>query len=140
MRIRALACGIFILGLILSYSGLAFCSDQGPESITLISSDSSKKDPAVFPHKKHQEEISCAECHHAMVDGKQAPFSEEMEVKKCESCHNAEVLGGKKEGKYELDNFKGAGHGNCLECHKKIAKEDSSKKKLKSCSTCHQKT
>ena len=139
MRIRAFTCGMFILGLILSTSSLALSTDPGPENITLKSSDSSKKDPAIFPHIKHQETLACGECHHAMVDGKQAPYTEGMEIQKCESCHNSEILGGKKEGKYELDNFKGAGHGNCLECHKKIAKDDSSKKKLKSCKTCHQK-
>ena len=139
MRIRALACGMFFIGLIFSYPTLALTSGHGPENITLKSSDSSKKEPVVFPHEEHQEAFSCGECHHAMVDGKQAPYTEGMEIQKCEACHNSEVLGGKKEGKYELDNFKGAGHGNCLECHKKIAKEDSSKKKLKSCSTCHKK-
>jgi len=118
---------------------MALSSDPGPENITLKSSDSSKKDPAVFPHKIHQDSLTCGECHHGMVDGKQAAYTEGMEIQKCESCHNSEVLGGKKEGKYELDNFKGAGHGNCLECHKTVAKEDSSKKKLKSCGTCHQK-
>ncbi len=139
MRIRALACGLFILGLILSHMSLASSVDPGPEDILLKSSDSSKKPPSVFPHIKHQESITCGECHHAMVDGKQAPYTEGMEIQKCEACHNGDVLGGKKEGKYELDTFKGAGHGNCLECHKKIAKEDSSQKKLKSCKTCHQK-
>ncbi len=139
MRIRAFACGIFFLGLILSSPLLALSIDAGPENITLKSSDSSKKDPVIFPHQQHQASLSCGECHHTMVDGKQSPYTEGMEIKNCESCHNSEVLGGKKEGKYELDNFKGAGHGNCLECHKKIAKDDSSKKKLKSCASCHQK-
>lgn len=139
MRIRAFTFGMFILGLILSTSSLALSTDSGPENITLKSSDSSKKDPVVFPHLKHQETLSCGECHHAMVDGKQEAYTEDMEIQKCESCHNPEILGGKKEGKYKLDTFKGAGHGNCLVCHKKIAKEDSSKKKLKSCKTCHQK-
>jgi hypothetical protein len=137
MRIGALACGLFFLGLLLSYSSFAVTSDPGPADIVLKSSDSSKKPPSVFPHLKHQESITCGECHHAMVDGKKAPYTEGMAIEKCESCHNSETLGGKKEGKYELDTFKGAAHGNCLECHKKIAKEDSSQKKLKSCKTCH---
>ena len=138
MRIRALACGMCILGLVLSFSNIAFSSDPGPENITLKSSDSSKKAPSAFPHVAHQGFMTCGECHHAMIDGKQAPYQDGMEIQKCEACHNPEVLGGKKEGKYELDTFKGAAHGNCLECHKKIAKEDDSKKKLKSCKTCHQ--
>jgi len=137
MRIMALACGMLFLGLILSYSTLASSSDPGPEDIILKSSDSSKKPPSVFPHIKHQESITCGECHHAMVDGEKAPYTEGMAIQTCESCHNPDVLGGKTEGKYKLDTFKGAAHANCLECHKKLAKEDASKKKLKSCKTCH---
>jgi hypothetical protein len=74
-----------------------------------------------------------------MNDGKQEPYFEGMEIKKCESCHNGNVLAGKKIGKNKLDTFKGAAHQKCLECHKEIAKNDASKKKLKSCKTCHQK-
>lgn len=139
MQIKALACGFFILGLIVASYSLAISSDPVPADLILKSSDSSKKPPSVFPHKLHKEAISCGECHHAMVDGKQAPYTEGMEIQKCEACHNPEVLGGRKKGKYAMDTFKGAAHGNCVVCHKKIAKEDPSKKSLKSCKTCHKK-
>ena len=49
-----------------------------------------------------------------------------------------EKLAGKTKGKLKLDTLKGAGHGNCLECHKEQAK-DPAKKALKSCKTCHPK-
>ena len=134
---KALLCGLLATGLLFSYVGITISADAGPADLVLKSSDSDKKPPAVFPHKKHQDAYSCGECHHSMVDGKQGPYTDGMAIQKCEECHNPEVLGGKKKGKHKLDTYKGAAHGNCVDCHKKIAKEDSSKKKLKSCKTCH---
>lgn len=123
----------FLLG------GLAGMSsaNNGPEQITLETTGSAKPKPATFPHKLHQDSISCAECHHGMADGKQVPFTEGMEVGKCESCHNSDVLAGKTAGKEKLDTFKGAAHTNCLGCHKEVAAKDEAKKELKSCKTCH---
>ena len=48
-------------------------SDAGPADITIVSSTSKKPKPAIFPHKQHQDAFKCAECHHQMKDGKQAP-------------------------------------------------------------------
>lgn len=112
-----------------------FCNaDNGPADIVM----ESDKKPATFPHAAHQESIACAECHHGMDDaGNQVPYAEGDEIKKCADCHNADVLAGKKSGKDKLDTIKGAGHGNCLSCHKEVAAKDESKKALKSCKTCH---
>ena len=134
---KALLCGLLATGLVFGSIGISQSADPGPEQLVLKSSDSDKKPPAVFPHKTHQEAMECGECHHSMVDGKQGPYTEGMKIQKCVECHNSEVLAGKKKGKHKLDTYKGAAHGNCVDCHKTIAKEDSSKKKLKSCKTCH---
>lgn len=136
---KALACGLSALFLTLGYAGFSMSTSQEvPDELTLISSDSDKQPPAVFPHKMHQEAYECGDCHHGMTDdGEQVAYTEGVEIKKCEECHNPEVLGGKKSGRYKMDTFKGAGHGNCLECHREVAKEDSSKKMLRSCKTCH---
>jgi len=136
---KALACGLTVLFLAFAYAGVSMSASEAvPDELTLTSSDSDKKPPAFFPHKMHQEAFDCGECHHGMSeDGKQVAYAEGMEIKKCEECHNSEVLGDRKSGKYDMGDFKGAGHGNCLECHRKVAKDDSSKKKLRSCGTCH---
>ena len=131
---------IFVLSVVVFTfvsAGLGLATEMGPAEIKLTSSDSTKKPPSVFPHKAHQDVLKCGDCHHGMADGKQIPYVDGQEVKKCESCHNPEILGGKTKGKNKLDTFKGAGHGNCLDCHKEIAKKDDSKKNLKSCKTCH---
>jgi hypothetical protein len=116
-----------------------FSGNVGPAEITLQTTGSAKPKPAVFPHKAHQDRMKCGECHHTIAAGKQVPYTEGMEIKKCESCHNKEVLGGKKKGALNLDEFKGAGHGNCLECHKTTAAADPAKKELAVCKTCHSK-
>jgi len=136
---KRLLCIIAITMITWVYTGPAMSSDAGPAEMKLVSSDSTKMPPAVFPHEKHQQAFECSECHHGMQDGKQIPYEEGMEIKKCESCHNGDVLAGKKIGRNELDTFKGAGHQSCQECHKDVAKKDASKKKLRSCKTCHQK-
>jgi nitrate/TMAO reductase-like tetraheme cytochrome c subunit len=130
------AAGAFVLCGIASQS---YATDMGPEEITLETTGSSKPKPAFFPHKAHQDVLTCADCHHGMADGKQVPYTDGQEVGKCQSCHNEEVLPGKTAGKEKLDTFKGAGHANCLECHKEIAKKDEAKKDLKKCNTCHKK-
>ena len=120
-------------------AGYAFAADVGPAEITLESTGSDKPKPAFFPHKAHQDTLTCADCHHGMQDGKQVPYTEGMEIGKCESCHNSDVLAGKTKGKEKLDTFKGAGHANCVECHKEVAAKDETKKDLKKCTTCHKK-
>ncbi len=142
---KVLVCGVismFVMGGAV-ISSLAK-DDKGPAEITITSSKSSKPKPAQFPHEKHQnmEGITCGECHHGMVNGEQVPYTEGMEIKECEECHNPDVLGGKTEGKLKLDTLKGAGHGNCLECHKEMAKKDPAlkEKKIDKCATCHPKS
>ena len=115
--------------------------DKGPADITIVGSKSAKPKPAIFPHAKHQEAFKCAECHHGMADGKQVPYSETLEIQKCEVCHTGDALAGKTKGKLKLDTIKGAGHGNCLDCHKAMAKKDPAlkAKKIDKCAACHPK-
>ncbi len=115
--------------------------EKGPADITISDSTSAKPKPAQFPHGKHQELFKCDECHHGMVDGKQVPYTEGMKIQKCETCHTGDVLAGKTKDKLKLDTLKGAGHGNCLECHKEMVKKDAAlkAKNLDKCATCHPK-
>ena len=121
---KALVCGTAAAFLLCGLAFTSLAGDTGPETITLTATGSAKPKPATFPHKKHQETLKCGECHHGMQDGKQVPYAEGMEIGKCESCHNPEKLAGKTKGALKLDTMKGAGHGNCLECHKDMAKKD----------------
>ena len=138
MRIKLFVCGLCIVGLVVTFAGQALTTDSAPENMVLANSQRSKP-PALFPHELHAAEYACGECHHGMADGKATPYVEGMEIQSCESCHNPDVLGGVKKGKYKLDTLKGAAHANCIECHKAIAKEDPSRKMLRSCKTCHPK-
>ena len=116
-------------------------SDTGPATITITDSKSAKPKPAQFPHKAHQDKFKCGECHHGIADGKQVPYTEGMKIQKCETCHTGDTLAGKMKDKLKLDTIKGAGHGNCLECHKEMTAKDPAlkEKKLASCTTCHPK-
>ena len=116
--------------------------DKGPAEIKMTSSKSAKPKPAQFPHKQHQDAFECAQCHHGMADGQQVPYVEGQEIQKCASCHNSDILAGKTKGKLKLDTIKDAGHGNCLECHKEMAKNDPAlkAKKIDKCATCHPKS
>lgn len=138
---KIVACGVVTLFVLTGTAVVSFSTDPGPADITMVGEKSKKPKPAVFPHKKHQETIGCGECHHGMADGKQVAYADGQEIKKCESCHNKDVLAGKMAGKNKLDTIKGAGHGNCLACHKKLAKENPElkAKKISKCSTCHPK-
>ena len=115
--------------------------DPGPADITLSDSTSSKPKPAQFPHKMHQDKFKCAECHHGMADGKLVPYTEGMKIEKCVTCHTGDTLAGKMKDKHKLDTLKGAGHGNCLECHKEMAAKDPAlkEKKIDKCAACHPK-
>lgn len=139
MQKKTLFFGLLVLTLFFFMSGPCSSAEMGPADITLKSSGSKKKPPSVFPHKKHQDAMECGVCHHGMENGKQTPYTDGMAIQKCEECHNPKVLQGKKKGKLKLDTFEGAGHGKCRDCHREIAKKDTSKKKLKSCKTCHKK-
>ncbi|MDR3089824.1 MAG: cytochrome c3 family protein [Desulfobulbaceae bacterium] len=116
----------------------AIAADKGPSEITL---GADGKKPAVFPHATHQaSDIACGECHHGMAaDGAQTAYTDGMTIQKCETCHNPEKLAGKTKGANKLDTLKGAGHGNCQECHKAEIAKDATKGKLMKCATCHAK-
>lgn len=129
-----------VVFLILICNTFSFSSDPGPEQLTLKSIGSNKTSPAVFPHLFHQKSIECGVCHHGMTDtGKKIPYDDKLKIQKCEKCHNVDVMAGKIIGKYNLDDFKGAGHASCLECHKDMASKDPAMEKLKSCKICHKK-
>lgn len=128
---KVFACVVVSLFLVCGFASYTLASDTGPETVTLVDSTSKKPKPAEFPHKKHQETLTCGDCHHGMADGKQVPYTEGMEIKKCAECHNGDVLAGKMKGKLDLATLKGAGHGNCLECHKE--------NKNAKCTVCHPK-
>ena len=121
-----------VLGL--CFTGASFASDdKGPKEMTLESTiDKAKKaKPATFNHAKHQETLTCGDCHHSKdADGKQVAYVEGQKVEKCESCHNkaAGIDATKK-----LSTFKDAAHANCKACHK--AKD----KALAKCTVCHPK-
>lgn len=137
---KILACSAVALFVMVGSTN-CFAADPGPADIVIASENSKKPKPAQFPHKIHQEKFDCAECHHGMADGAKVDYIDGQEIAKCASCHNAEVLPGKLKGKLKLDTPKGYGHGNCLDCHKKMAKEDPALKerKIASCATCHPK-
>ena len=138
---KVLACSFVSMFVFCGSVISSFATDAGPADITIVDSKSAKPKPAQFPHKMHQDAFECAECHHGMADGKQVPYTEGMEIQKCETCHNPEVHGGKMKGKLKPDELKGAGHGNCLECHKAMAKKDPAlkEKKIDKCAACHPK-
>ena len=137
MMKKIIACSVVSICMLLGTVIFTIAAgNPGPADIVL--GEGGKK-PAQFPHKKHQDAFKCAECHHSMTaDGKQIPYVDGQEIKKCADCHNATVLAGKKKDKLDLDTLKGAGHGNCVECHK--AKKDDATikdKKIDKCTTCH---
>ncbi|MFW2365038.1 MAG: cytochrome c3 family protein [Desulforhopalus sp.] len=136
---KILACSVISLFVVFGAISYSLATDAGPAEIEMVGAKSKKPKPAVFPHAAHQKTLKCADCHHGMADGKQVAYTEGQEIGKCESCHNKDVLAGKTKGKLKLDTIKGAGHGNCLECHKEMAAKDEAKKALKSCKTCHPK-
>lgn len=118
-----------VLGL--CFTGAAMAEDKGPAEMTLESTiDKAKKPkPALFPHAKHQETLTCADCHHGKdADGKKVEYTEGMKIEKCESCHNKAAGMPKK-----LTTFKEAAHKNCKGCHKE------KDKKLAKCDVCHPK-
>jgi hypothetical protein len=136
---KIIACGfISFCMLIGSVTFTMAAGNVGPADITI---DEGGKKPAQFPHRKHQDAFKCGECHHQMTaDGKQGPYVEGQEIKKCATCHNATVLAGRMKDKLALDTLKGAGHGNCVECHKDKKDEPAIKdKKIDKCETCHPK-
>lgn len=107
----------------IAFAGMSFAGN-GPAEMTLKTAKGKK--PAVFPHKKHQGMMKCADCHHTQTaDGKQGPY-DAKNIGKCESCHNSKMANKK------LNNYMKAGHKNCKDCHK-------AKKAPTKCSACHPK-
>lgn len=105
-------------------------SKQGPEIIKMQSS--TKRKPAIFPHRKHQEMYDCAKCHHGMdSEGKQVAYSEGMEIQHCATCHNPKM-----ENK-QLNNLRLAAHTRCKGCHKKIVAESGTAGPIDRCNGCH---
>jgi len=88
-----------------------------------------KAKPAYFPHKKHQDFLTCNECHHGKDSSdKKLAYTHGMKIEKCEFCHNKNAGMSKK-----LFTFKLAAHASCKACHK------SKRKELSKCTVCHQK-
>ena len=124
----------FVCGLLFA-TGLSIASDaetavdNGPAELELKTAAGKKL--AKFPHKKHQEDSTCGECHHAKTDdGVKYSYVEGMEIKKCVTCHNKDDMVNPK-----LNSFKLAAHGLCKECHKQ--NKDIAPTK---CSGCHPKS
>jgi hypothetical protein len=133
---KVLICSVALVFLCTTgFVSLSMAGDEkGPAEITL---NPKGKKPVIFPHAKHQEKQKCGECHHSKgKDGKQVAYVEGQKNEKCATCHTDDMLKGKVKGKTAMQR---AGHGNCLACHKKMAKEDAKLKKLKKCKTCHPK-
>ncbi len=130
MKKFTLIAAALVLGL--CFTGTSFANaDKGPAEMTLESTiDKAKKaKPAIFPHAKHQETLTCGDCHHSKdADGKKVDYVEGQKIEKCESCHNKAAGMPKK-----LTTFKEAAHANCKTCHK--AKD----KALAKCTVCHPK-
>ncbi len=143
---KALLCGvvisIFLIGSVVTSSA---SEDAGPADMILQAvkdKDKKKPKPSVFPHAKHQESITCGECHHAGEPGNKTPYVEGMKVEKCETCHFiGSGMPSKKDKKKKikkLDTYKHAAHQNCKGCHKKVKKEKPElKTKWKKCLPCH---
>jgi predicted CXXCH cytochrome family protein len=91
----------------------------GPADITLQTE--SKRKPADFPHRQHQDSYACTVCHHAK--------DEVMVIDKCASCHTLDI------SNPDVNSYKKAAHKLCKGCHKVVNKEGS-EAPIK-CSGCH---
>ena len=91
----------------------------GPADITLQTE--SKRKPADFPHRQHQDSYACTVCHHAKDDV--------MVIDKCASCHTLDI------SNPDVNSYKKAAHKLCKGCHKVVNKEGS-EAPIK-CSGCH---
>lgn len=127
-RLSKFMFSLFVLVIASAFISSTLVNAQ-PEKVTAvvvipeeIQFPSTKKPMKIFTHLDHSVNLNndCQVCHHAgKVDAK------------CLSCHNinnpdvGEIVGSKK-------TF----HGNCMPCHKDLAKENGKKTK---CSDCHKK-
>jgi hypothetical protein len=123
---------IAVFGFALSLS-TAVCSasvDKGPAEMVLKTAKAKK--PASFPHAKHQEVLTCADCHHGRnEDGSQAPYIKDQKIQKCIICHNKKDMANPK-----LNSFKNSAHDKCKSCHKVMKKEGKATGPTK-CKGCH---
>jgi hypothetical protein len=90
-----------------------------------------KKGPVKFSHVKHNKEyeVSCVQCHHVYVDGKNL-WKEGDRVDKCIVCHDPV------EEKDKTVKLQSAFHKNCRDCHTEVNKEGKESPDKK-CSECH---
>ncbi len=113
---------LIVTGLIVLFiAGNAFGVEVsiGPADITLQTE--SKRKPADFPHRQHQDSYACTVCHHAK--------DEVMVIDKCASCHTLDI------SNPDVNSYKKAAHKLCKGCHKVVNKEGS-EAPIK-CSGCH---
>lgn len=121
-----LLAAILILTVFHSTAGAGAAVDAGPVTMELKGPDSIKS--SRFPHRKHQKNYACKQCHHGRnSSGAKSPYFAGMEIKKCAFCHNKENMSNSK-----LNSFKLAAHGLCKECHKQNSRAAPTK-----CSGCH---
>ncbi len=143
---KAFTCGIaiafFLGGFVCNSSATEV--DKGPADMVLetVKDKDKKKKVSPFPHFKHQETISCGDCHHGGEPGNQTPYVEGMKIEKCEACHyKGSGMPSKKDKAKKiakLHTYKDAAHANCKGCHKKMKKEKPElKTKWKKCLPCH---
>ena len=118
-KVMKMFLAVMLTGAVNGSPGMAVTVDIGPESITMKSLHAKK--PAEFPHRKHQQTLTCMQCHH--LDGNK------LQVDKCHSCHNENFADQK------LDTMKEVGHILCKDCHKK--QRNAGKDISGKCSTCH---
>ena len=93
-----------------------------------------RKGSVYFSHTEHAEGYvdACNACHHEYKDG-QNVWQEGQPVRKCSSCHDPL----KRNGNVRKLNI--AYHLECKGCHKKVAKEGSTKAPYRQCTDCHAK-
>jgi hypothetical protein len=111
-------------------------SPSGLDVIIIDNEDyeSDRKGIVTFTHRKHalDYKVSCWECHHEYVDGKNI-WSPWEETVTCGACHDPEE---------KYDNpilLQKAYHFNCKNCHKSLAKEKKKTGPYRKCYGCHEK-
>jgi predicted CXXCH cytochrome family protein len=111
-------------------------NEQGmPENIVLDQElcGKNRRGPVKFSHLSHAEDygLSCNECHHDYVDGKNV-WREGDRVNKCIECHDP------CKSDNEVKRLKIAFHKNCIGCHRKIKREwGSTDAPFRACKDCH---
>ena len=122
-----IASAIFVLAFGFAFTSISFAVHNVGPADMVLETDKHRK-PAKFGHKKHQDMMECAQCHHTKTaDGKKGPYVP-GEEKKCVTCHNENMANDK------LNDFKNAAHALCRGCHKEGYK---GKKGPNKCNDCH---